>query len=210
MVVAGPTEEGVLTNLYSLLADYGVETYEGIVVEADRNYYAFQEPYTLLPDMNSSEITDPLIEENYYTIIPIAQGMTVGETPSDATVTELLTTSDAAFSKVAGYALSTYDKEEGDIDGPFAVAVSIENDNDGQIVWFSSSYFLDDMYNAYSSGANVDMAMNSLSSLIGENENLAIRSKSLNYNYLTISDSTSSLSVSYTHLDVYKRQVICG
>ena len=76
MVVAGPTEEGVLTNLYSLLADYGVETYEGIVVEADRNYYAFQEPYTLLPDMNSSEITDPLIEENYYTIIPIAQGMT--------------------------------------------------------------------------------------------------------------------------------------
>lgn len=193
MVVAGPTEEGVLTNLYSLLADYGVETYEGIVVEADRNYYAFQEPYTLLPDMNSSEITDPLIEENYYTIIPIAQGMTVGETPSDATVTELLTTSDAAFSKVAGYALSTYDKEEGDIDGPFAVAVSIENDNDGQIVWFSSSYFLDDMYNAYSSGANVDMAMNSLSSLIGENENLAIRSKSLNYNYLTISDSTSSL-----------------
>ena len=54
MVVAGPTEEGVLTNLYSLLADYGVETYEGIVVEADRNYYAFQEPYTLLPDMNSS------------------------------------------------------------------------------------------------------------------------------------------------------------
>ena len=34
--------------------------------------------------------------------------------------------------------------------------------------------------------------MNALSSLMGEREAIAIRSKSLNYNYLTISDSTSS------------------
>ena len=49
------------------------------------------------------------------------------------------------------------------------------------------------MYNAYSSGANLDLGMNALSSLIGQSEAMAIRSKSLNYNYLTISDSTSSL-----------------
>jgi ABC-2 type transport system permease protein len=34
--------------------------------------------------------------------------------------------------------------------------------------------------------------MNSISSMVGEREALAIRSKSLDYNYLTISDSTSS------------------
>ena len=34
--------------------------------------------------------------------------------------------------------------------------------------------------------------MNALSSMIGENEAVAIRSKSLNYNYLTISESTAS------------------
>ena len=56
-----------------------------------------------------------------------------------------------------------------------------------------SPSFLEDMYNAYSSGANGDMAMNALSSLVGESEAMAIRSKSLNYNYLTISASTSSL-----------------
>ena len=49
------------------------------------------------------------------------------------------------------------------------------------------------MYNAWSSGSNSDLAMNALSSLIGEQEAMAIRSKSLNYNYLTISDSTASL-----------------
>ena len=74
---------------------------------------------------------------------------------SSATVTSLLTTSDSAFSKVDGYSLTTYEKEDGDIDGPFTVAVSIEETDGGQIVWFSSSAFLDDMYNAYSSGANV-------------------------------------------------------
>ena len=48
------------------------------------------------------------------------------------------------------------------------------------------------MYNAYSSGANADMGMNALSSLVGGREAMAIRSKSLNYNYLTISESAAS------------------
>lgn len=192
LVSAGPTEDGTLTNLYSLLADYGVSTVDGIVVDNGREHYAFGAPYVLLPDLAESDITNSLIEENYYALMPIAQGLTVGET-SDATVTALMTTSDSAFSKAAGYSLSTYEKEDGDTDGPFSVAVSIEAAGGGQIVWFSSSVFLEDMYNAYSSGANVDLAMNALSSLVGEREAIAIRSKSLNYNYLTISDSTSSV-----------------
>ena len=110
----------------------------------------------------------------------------MGEDTNGATVTPLLTTSDASYSKLAGYELDTYDKEEGDL------AVSVEAGS-GQMVWFSSSAFLDDKYNALSSGANVNLGMNALSSLVGESEAMAIRSKSLNYNYLTISESTSSL-----------------
>lgn len=192
MVSAGPTENGTLTNLYSLLETYGVTTADGIVVDEDREHYAFGMPYVLMPDLASSDITDSLMEENYYVLMPISQGLTVGSS-NGATVTALMTTSDSAFSKVAGYSLTTYEKEEGDVDGPFAVAVTIEDTSGGQIVWFSSSNFLDDMYNAYSSGANVDLAMNSLSWLVGEREAIAIRSKSLNYNYLTISASTSSV-----------------
>lgn len=192
MVSAGTTENGSLPNLYSLLENYGITAAEGIVVEGDREHYAFGMPYVLMPDIASSDITDSLTEENYYVLMPISQGMTVGST-TNGTVTSLLTTSDTAFSKLAGYSLETYEKEDGDIDGPFSVAVSIEDQGGGQIVWFSSSVFLEDMYNAYSSGANVDLAMNSLSWLVGEREAISIRSKSLNYNYLTISDSTSSL-----------------
>lgn len=193
MVMAGPTEGGTLTNLYDILADYGVEAAEGIAIDTDREHFAFQAPYVLLPDIAGSEITDPLIEERYYAIMPVAQGLIVGEDTGTATVTELLTTSEASFSKISGYALSSYEKEEGDIDGPFAVAVSVENEKEGKIIWFALSLFLDEMYNAYSSGANLDLAMNAMSSIIGESEAVAIRSKSLNYNYLTISDSTASL-----------------
>lgn len=190
MVMAGPVEEGALTNLYGLLGEYGVEAEEGIVVEGDRNYYAFSQPYILLPEMAEHEITAPLAEENYYAIMPIALGLTVTDT--SGSVTRLLTTSETAYSKAAGYAIETYEKEEGDTDGPFATAVAIDCGNEGQIVWFASSNFLDDMYNAYSSGANLDLGMNALSSMIGEREAAAIRSKSLNYNYLTINESTAS------------------
>ena len=190
LVAAGPVEDGSLDNLYSLLTDYGVEPCEGIVVESDREHYTLQ-PYVLLPDMASSDITDSLIEEHYYPNMPISLGLDVSG--ADSAVTALMTTSDTAFSKVAGYDLATYEKEDGDIDGPFAVAVSVDCGNEGQMVWFTSSAFLEDMYNAFSSGSNSDLAMNALSSLIGEREAMAIRSKSLNYNYLTISDSTASL-----------------
>lgn len=190
---AGPVPDGILENLYSLLADYGVEANEGIVVEGDREHYSFQGPMALLPEMNSSTITDSLIEENYYPIMPVSLGLTVAENDRSGTVTELLTTSGMAYSKLAGYGMTDYEKEEGDIDGPFALAVSIETAGEGQIVWFTSSYFLDDMYNATSSGANANLGMNALSALIGETEAMAIRSKSLNYNYLTINSSTASL-----------------
>lgn len=190
---AGPVPDGILENLYSLLADYGVEANEGIVVEGDREHYSFQGPMALLPEMNSNTITDSLIEENYYPIMPVSLGLTVAENDRSGTVTELLTTSDMAYSKLAGYGMTDYEKEEGDIDGPFALAVSIETAGEGQIAWFTSSYFLDDMYNATSSGANANLGMNALSALIGETEAMAIRSKSLNYNYLTINSSTASL-----------------
>ena len=191
LAFVGPTEDGTLENLYSVLAHYSVTVTDGIVVEGNRDYYAFQSPYIMLPDMSSSAITDSLIEDNYKVIMPLAQGLTIGS-GGTATVTTLLSTSSDAFSKTAGYALTTYEKEDGDTDGPFTLAVSISPSGGGGVVWVSSSEFLTEAYNSYSSGANLDFAMNSLSSLIGESEAMAIRTKSLGYNYLTISDTAAA------------------
>ncbi len=191
MVMAGPVDGAELTNLHTVLEEYGVASEEGIVIEGDENSYLYGYPYALIPTMNSHEITDYLIEEKYSPLFPISQGLVISGNSGNGTVTELLTTTSSSYSKVAGYNLSTYEKEEGDIDGPFAVAVEIEDMSGGQIVWFSSSEFVSDENNSYASGANVNLAMNGLSSLIGETETMAIRSKSLDYNYLTISETIS-------------------
>ncbi len=191
LVFAGLKEEGSLENLQTVLENYGVTTNEGIVLEGNREYYAFQAPYICLPEIESSEITDALLEGTNYVIVSIAQGMTVSSSNNGATVTSLLSTSDAAFSKLEGYALTSYEQTEEDIAGPFSLAVSVE-DGKGKMVWVSSDYVIDDMYISYSSGANTDFVMNSLSWMIGESETIAIRSKSLDYTYLTISDSQAS------------------
>lgn len=188
-VSAGPTSAGTLTNLYSVLSNYGVETNEGIVIESDRNYYTFSQPYMLLPTLNSSDITTPLINENYYVIFPLAEGLTVSTSSS---ATTLLSSSSTSFSKVDGYNLTTYEKEDDDIDGSFALAVSINTNKDGELIWFASSYFLEDIYNSYSSGANINLGINALSELIDQEDTISISSKSLNYNYLTISSSEAS------------------
>ena len=188
LVFAGPVKDGTLPNLLSLLADYGVEAEEGMVIEEDSQYYVGY-PYLLLPEIQSSGITDPLLSEGYYVTVPAAQGLRV---TGSADVTELLTTSDTAYSKAAGYAITTYEREDGDSSGPFALAVCIGTDGGGEMVWVASGYFLEDAYNDYSSGANLNFTMNALSELMGESDTLAIRSKSLSYTYLTISESSAA------------------
>ena len=188
MVFSGPQKETELTNLKTLLQDYGVTAAEGVVVDNDREHYAFSAPYVLMPDIASSEITDPLAEGAYHVIVPIAQGLTV----SGSQATALLTTSAESFAKKAGYAMTTYEKEDGDTDGPYTLAVSVQNEADGKMVWVASDYLLEDTYNSYSSGANMDLVMNSLSWMIGKNDAVSIRSKSLNNTYLTISSGAAA------------------
>ena len=193
VVLSGPQEDTDLPNLQTLLTNYGVTFTDGVVVDTNRDYYAFTAPYVLMPEIQSSDITDPLKDGDYHVIVPIAQGLTVGETTNGATVTSLLQTSTDSFSKAAGYAMTTYDKEEGDVDGPFTLAVSVEDSTaGGRLLWVASDYLLDDMYNSYSSGANLDFLMNGLTWMIGDTDGVSIRSKSLNYNYLTISSSSAA------------------
>lgn len=143
ILLTSPLQDGTeLTNLEAVMEYYGVTAAEGIVVEGSQNNYIFPSPLNLLPEYGSHEITSPLSSGGYFMCLPLAQGLVVGEAPRDGvSVTELLTTSDEAFSKLSGYSMSTYEKEEGDLDGPFALAVAITetlDDVETQIIWVSS------------------------------------------------------------------------
>ena len=193
VVLSGPSQDETLTNFDALLNYVGVARTEGIVIDTNRDNYAFEYPYFLLPTIESSDITDALIDANSKIIMPISSGLTITNSAGSYTVTSLLDTSSEAYSKVAGYSLSTYEKEDEDIDGPFSLAISAENTAGGSLVWIGTDYLLDDQYNSYSSGANSDFFMNALSWKMTDSQSLSIRSKSLDYNYLTISASAATM-----------------
>ena len=193
IVLSGPQDTEKLTNLHSIAEYYGIGFYDGVVIEGNRGYYAYGKPYALLPDFGDSEITSELSENNNNVLLFITQGLDTSAVKTGYVVTSLLRTSDDAFSKIAGYNLDTYEIEDGDIGGPFSLGVTIEDTKtDAAIVWISTDALIDDTVNEYSSGANCDFFMNCVSWAIGENESIAIRSKSLDYNYLTISSSQAT------------------
>jgi len=189
--------KGGLPNLEAVVADYGVNLVNGVVLEGDNNYCAWNYTYYLLPDIGSHTITSPLSSNNYHVILPVAGGLTVQDGLRDGlTVTKLLTTSDTAYCKLSGTAMKTYDKETGDINGPFALGVAIEetldNGNKTQIVWYTSSQLLDDTVNGWVSGGNKNLFLNSLGWMSTQENSVTIRSRDLNTNYLTVPNATAS------------------
>lgn len=201
-LITDPPKNEKLSNLEALMADYGVSTVDGIVVESDQSHYVWGTPYFLLPDIASHAITTPLTEGGYRVLLPISQGLTVADDLRDTlSVTKLLTTSSSAFAKAAGYDLTTYEKEEGDVNGPFALAVAISDTVDdgitSDIVWVSSAALVDDQTNTQVSGGNQDFFLNALGYLCqAEQSSLSIHAKSLSSDTLTMdSAAVSALTV---------------
>lgn len=197
LVISGTTEEEELPNLNSVIENYGISVQEGVVVEENTENYVYGNPVLLMPEMKSSDITDPLIEDNYQVVVPVAKALDTSNASEDVTVTSLLESSDQSFLKEEGYNIETYDKEDGDIQGPLTLAVlvakDLENDRQMQLVWIASSMMLEEAYNSYSSDANEDFVLNVLEMMCDKDDSISVRSKSLTNEYLTISTGDSSM-----------------
>jgi ABC-2 type transport system permease protein len=203
MLITDVSKSGVsFTNLYALMEYYGVSAVNGVVVEGSQDNYVYSRPYYLLPNLGDHDITEPLTENGYSVLLPIAQGLKVGSSLRDGlSVTELLTTSDSAYSKAGGYSITTYDKESGDTDGPFALSVAVtdavDDDTTTSIVWVSSSYLLDDQTNSQVSGGNQDFFENALSWLCHQEDTISIHAKSIGTSYLTVDSSAAALMTAF-------------
>lgn len=199
IVLTDPAQDGQdLTNLEALMGEYGMTANDGVVIEGDTANYALGSPFYLLPNLESHSITSPLQEGGYYILLALAQGITVEESPRDGlTVESLLTTSDAAYSKIAGYSMETYSKEEGDIDGPFSLAAiatdTLEDGSESHVIWVGSTSLLDDQYNQQVSGANQDFFLNCVGWTCEGEEGVSIHAKQITTEYLTMSASTASM-----------------
>ena len=198
------TGESNLPNLNTLTADYGMTSVPGMVVEADRDYYFSMQQqaiqHALLPAMNTHAITDPLINGNYFVMFNGAHGIRVKEElPAELTVTELLSTSGTAYSKLDGSNLESYDKADKDINGPFAIAAlatkNADTETESNVIWVGSATLVDETVDNYVSGGNMDLFLNMLSYLCDPDAaELTIHAKPVsNTKYLTMGSNTTAV-----------------
>lgn len=184
-----------MPNFKSILSDYGVTMADGAVFDSNQNNY-YQYPFYILPEIKSHAITADLYKGKRYILMPQAVGFVVEEDdklPEGVTATALLTSSDTSYSKADVKNMSTYDKEEGDVDGPFDLGVYLEKTNDDKtttkIVAFGCEYLLDDEFDARVSGANVKLFTSAISNLVDHESSVSIPSKSYEYGTIMVNRS---------------------
>ena len=197
LIISGTVQEEELPDLNAVIGHYGISVQEGVVVEEDTDHYVFENPVLLMPSMNSSDITDPLIDDGYHVIVPVSKALDVSGASEDVNVTSLLESSESSFIKAEGYDITTYEKEEGDTEGPLTLAAlvtkDLDEDRQSQLVWIASSEILEEAYNSYSSDANEDFVLNALEMMCEKDNSISVRSKSLTNEYLTVSTSDANL-----------------
>ena len=183
-----------MPNFDAILENYGVQRVDGVVFEGDNQHYAMQMPYYLVPTINSTDASSETASAGCYVLVPYAQGIKQLEDVRDTVKIEsILTTSDQAYSKT-DLNSNTIEKEDGDVEGPFDLGVSIteslDDDKETQIVYYSTSNLMDSQTNQMVSGGNEKLIMESLKWMTDteESASVSIPSKSLEVSYLTITD----------------------
>jgi ABC-type uncharacterized transport system involved in gliding motility auxiliary subunit len=186
--------QNAMPNYESVLTRYGVKPQNLPVVEGSGSNALQNNPLNIIPNMVAHDITSPIKNNKLRVIIPQTQAIELlKEKGANTKITPLLTTSDASYAK-KNINAKTAEKEDGDIAGPFNLAVLVEdswfNDKtsyESKIVVISSSFLFD--ADQISSGANMDFFMNSVNFLANKKDSISIRSKSLKTEYLSINQA---------------------
>lgn len=165
-----------LTNFESILKAYGIERVDGIVMENDSSYYYNNIPYYLLPEVESSDYTSSV--SGKYIFAPYSEAFSYDGSSDDVTYTALLQTTDKAVSKIDADNAATSEKEDGDIEGPFTIALAAaktENDTSSQVVVAGSMELFTDSTDQIVSGSNVSMFTDIMTNLTGgEDDNTSV------------------------------------
>lgn len=195
-VIIVPTfTEAKMTNFDKLLSYFGVSEADGVIVEGSKDNY-YNNPTYLIPIVDSDTMTSGL--DGKYIFAPQAIGLTYKSNTNNVDITPLLTTSDSAFSRVtANQNSSSVTKVDGDIDGPFDIAVkavkTLDGDKKATGVIVGCQQLFSEQADEYVAGNNVKFFGDILSELVEHEESVTIPAKS--YDSATITAPTSAYLV---------------
>lgn len=183
-------------NLERILSEFGMTLQRGMIAENDSAGY-YQSPLYLLPTVEYADETSGLTGEHTYLMAPFAQAVTVPEEEVvSMTYTKLLTTSGKAVLKSGQTQIQTYEKEEGDLEGPFCIGVKAEKELDsgvGTLYVFTSAQMFTDYFDSAVSGNNKQLFSNIMGTVASHEVSVAIPVKSYELEWLTVPAQTAYL-----------------
>ena len=194
IVVTGYTGQD-MTNLNKLLSGYGCSVEKDLLLEGSMSNCIQGMNYYIVPNIEQHEITEPLINENYFILTPMS--IAVNETEgSSASVTPILQTSSEAYIKTNSESAQTLEKTDADPQGTYNIGVVSTLTTDGKeskLLLVGSSGFLTQEMNAAVSGGNGDLFLNAVSWMTGREEGIAIHAKSLSNERLSVPESSAGV-----------------
>lgn len=190
-IVSDYTEEA-LPNYTGLINRYGLSVEEGLVLEGDESNHVIDYPYFLLPEILTHEVTQPLLDGKLRIFVPGAQAIRINQESSRGMkYTPVLCTSSTAYIKkniediesLIGYIQSNDDKM-----GLFSLMIAGESEK-SKLVYVSTSSLFNTSNNSYVSGANWDLAINSISWMCEHESGIDIHYKNLDSAGTVVLDS---------------------
>lgn len=182
-----------LPNFMELLAYYGMDVQEGLVLEGDSRHYMFQAPYVVLPTVYNTEITNS-VRGKKYVVMQSSTGILLREDKRDSlSIEKLLETSETSYIKPMQ--AETLEKEDDDLQGRFCVGLKITEqagEEEMRIAVYSAKFFLDDTLVANSSYGNGDILLNTINIFTEQENAVAVAAKSLAEPQLTIASAEAN------------------
>lgn len=202
-----------LPNFERIMENFGLSIQQGYVVDSNAGNY-YQTPIYLLPNVEYADETSGLTGSYTYVFAPYAQGIAVPESDTDdITYTKLLTGSDSSIVKKNVQSTSTFEKEEGDLDGPVCIGVKAEKTLDSgsaTLYLFSCAQLFTDNADSAVSGNNKVLFSNIMSTVANHEVSVSIPVKSYDVENLTASSSDMYLFETIVVVLVPLALIICG
>ena len=183
-----------MPNLTKVLNYFGLSIGDGLIVEQDESMM-YQSPLYLLPEVEADSLTQNVFGKTYdFVMMPYTQPILIDETEG-VTVTQLLSTSQSAYSKTGLNKSGELKKADGDPEGPFAVGVhaekALDSEKTAEIIVYSSDMLFTEVSNRYTMDNNLTLFTNAMSTMAGKTESISIPVKSYQAEVVTVPMASS-------------------
>lgn len=190
-------QSAIGTRLDMLVAEYGIEVDNYMVLEGDSSFTFSNYPNMIIPNYREHTVTAPLIENRVYCLVPNPIRLKA-KNNTEAETTVLLATTTSGYAKDLSKELTSIEKTSGDEKGSFALAAAAEceplmSGKQTQIVVISSMDFLDAEVSSYVSDGNYDFVINSIGWMCEHESSIAIHAKNLGSDAIYLSSSQANL-----------------